>query len=259
MKHLFPEKKKNPTLESIKALSRKIMSISESRLSYARNLRRFAERLNQLITSVVPSEADKFKTLAGFYIEAASVNEELAASENRTSEDIRDLLERFAVVTRTNDAYQKQTDVMQDKSHALIDAMATEIAEQKKPTYEKVRYKIEEKVGSAKAAKNASVMELKESIRHLISEKEKYNKFKVRRLEHAWTTYADDHARLYAKEQEVMENIVQFLSNESLPTEVLSEAVQIAESAPAPEEEPQAPELLADADHIEAAPPVEDE
>ena len=232
MKRLFPPKKKNPTLESMKALSAQIMAISEARASYARGLRSFGERLNQLVSSVVPAESDKFKTLSELYIEAASVSEELAASENRTSEDVRDLVERFSVVTRCNNEYQKQDDTYDDKSNAMIDAMATEIAEQKKPTYEKVRFKVEEKVASAKTAKKLALMSLKEKLAKVIEEKEKYNKFKVRRLQHAWTTFANDHARLYAKEQNVMERIVQFLNNGELPTGIVAEAVALAAAVP---------------------------
>ena len=205
--------KKNPVLENIKALYHSIARMSSNRVEYAQRLSDFSTNIQEMIRVVCPDVQEAMSAVGAVFSKIVQCNAELAAKEERVSEDIRDLVERFSVVNRANENYMKQTENYANASNKLIDALAEELAQKEKVGYEKIRPKIEAAITKAKIEKNAQNKTLSQSISRLINLKEKYNQFKIRRLTHAFQLFSSALAEHSEKEARFYQELIEALDN----------------------------------------------
>ena len=236
MHRILPKKKPNPVLDSMIALSETFISTADARQAYATSTAKFATALVNMMARLSPDLSEQINTLAGLYTRVSKINENIVNSERRSGEDMRDLVERFAVVTRLNQEYQKHQELYKERSDALIEAMADNIVELKKVSFDTVtRERIAARVVKARQDKKNEHDLLKQTLAALIDAKERYNAFKRNRIRHAWIGWAADHARLVAEEKTVLEQIVEFLNSNSLTPEIAEQARELL-GAPAAEE-----------------------
>lgn len=237
MHRILPKKKPNPVLDSMTALSNKFITTADARDLYATSTAKFATALVNMIDHLSPNLNEQFNTLATLYRRVSQINTSLAQSERRSGEDMRDLVERFAVVTRINREYQKHQELYKEKCNDLIEAMANNIVEHKKVSFDVVtRERIADKVVKARRDKKNEHEILKQTLAELIDAKERYNAFKVNRMRHAWVGWAADHAKLIAEEKAVLGEIVDFLSNTSFAPEVAEQARELIDAVPVADE-----------------------
>lgn len=241
MKHLRNQKKKNPAIEVIENLYASFASMSTNRVNYAHNLVNFGADIFQMANAVCPEYSDQIQKIRDILAKIAASNVKLATAEYRVSDDIRDIAERFVVVERVNDEFQAQEELYEASSNNLIDILAEEMSAKNSPGYAKVKPKIDASVIKAKVEKNANNKILKEKIQALITTKEKYNNFKIRRLASAWKTmstalenYSRSEKVLY---QRLIDTLNQLKLDDNVPSDILSSISEVSEPLPTTNEQ----------------------
>jgi hypothetical protein len=138
-------------------------------------------------TSVISGQISQFTSLIN---EIADVHSRLAAEELRNAEDFRDIFERYEVMYRANTEYSNAKTLFLAASKDLESARKKNETEKTKPDYEaKRRVKLEAEIEKGKSAKAKYLELVKTNLANLITQREKYDKFKVRRLCEGWTRY----------------------------------------------------------------------
>jgi hypothetical protein len=194
----------------------------------------------------IPSLEESLQQLSSLFAELAAIHTALADKEERNAEDFRDVIERFDVVFRINNEYNDRNNEFNSASAALTAAEKKIEIERSKPTFEKVRFKMEQQLAASKAGKTEALKRLKEALARLIQAKAADNKFKVRRWKHGWLLYAAAIKEAAQKEMEIFVRIRDHLAGMSIdgsaPPQLEAQiAEKIAEPAPAPVSEPAVP------------------
>jgi hypothetical protein len=193
-------------------------------------------------------------SLNALYGRIAAVHEELADSETRTAEDIRDLVIRFGVVSRCSTEYQSLLDIYKEKNDALVTAFADKLAAERSGMYAKTKDKLEPAIDAAKTEKRESLHKTEQSLQRLIEAKDRYRTFKVHRIVHAWKSYQEDHTRLFLEEKGINDQIVALLNGEETPVQQIAEQLQQLRPEEPPIDAPAVAEALAQDEPGEAAP-----
>jgi DNA repair exonuclease SbcCD ATPase subunit len=209
----------------------------KNRRDYAKSWVELGKKIEEMMKGQIPSLQDSFKRLTEMLEEFAKIHEELADKEERSSEDFRDILERYAVIFRVREEYDMrkaqfaESCVRLDEIHRKIEN------ESVKANWEKNRVKYEALLEDAKADKTDWLRRYKRKTAQMIAVKDAYNKFKVRRMRHGWFLYADAMKEAAQKEMEIllrMRHLLEGLSADGVAEE-LSTAIsgQLATPAPA--------------------------
>lgn len=258
-KVLFNQKKKDPAIEVIENLSSIFAALSSSRVEYAHRLIGFGADVFQMTKVACPEYVEQIQAIRDILGKIAACNVKLAEAEFRVSDDIRDISERFVVVERVNNEFKAQEDTYEAASNALIEILAEEMSAKNSPGYQKVQAKIEAAVIKAKVEKNTNNKILKEKIQALINTKEKYNSFKVRRLNSAWKrmsisleNFSKNEASLYKTLNELLARIK---SDDPSSVDMLSSISEVSEPLPKVAEETANKQVEA----LKDAPPQEGE
>jgi hypothetical protein len=211
------------------ALSDQLSKVAINRRNYSRLLRAFARGIVTFASQVRSDSTEKFSVLQSYYNEIADLHDNMADAEAQTGEDIRDLVERYAVLARVTDEYNVQKDACETISNSLLEAMAAQTVASKQGNYEKVKMELENRVLRIRFEKKFNCKLLIEKVKQLIAVRQKYSVFKLRRLEHGWHAYAQAKGELAQRQKSAVLQIVDLFGE---AVQVREEAVEVVQGGP---------------------------
>jgi multidrug efflux pump subunit AcrA (membrane-fusion protein) len=166
-------------------------------LSSSVSSRRERARVQQSITAslvkLVVKEAVEFEKPTTYaldpYRQIAATELDFANLEERVKDDLQDIIERYKVIQRIDAQYGELLSQVQAAKAALTQAELTlsTVNSELGPR----RQKAEQELARAKTAKADLIVKARDLTVQLIEAKERFNKFRLNRLRHAWVTYAD--------------------------------------------------------------------
>jgi hypothetical protein len=134
----------------------------------------------------IPGFQKQLEAIRDSIMELGEVQEELAAKQERTGEDIRDVIERYYVVFRINEECLKARHAYEDATAGLEEAQRKYAGAS---GANQARY--EAYLIAAKSKKAAALNEVREKMRLLVQGKDAYNRFKLRRFNNGWQLYGE--------------------------------------------------------------------
>ena len=194
----------NLELESSKADSYSriyaiINTTGVSRLKLSEQLTNFSKSLQSLLSSETIHYGSTIHDIAILITSIININTRIANSEIRCSDDLRDVVERFAVIKRiANEQFNSMRSV-DEKTKKLIEAETKNNYAIKQPNYEEVKYKYIKAVDLARMERKYALEKAKKLTCELIEAQKKYNTFKIQRQIHAWLFYAQNIKQDYVK------------------------------------------------------------
>ena len=188
---------------------------AQARLAYSKSWETMATALQEMLagqTTTISAQISEFTRLLN---DVGQVHRRLADQEARNAEDFRDIIERYDVMYRANNEYHDAKDKYEAAEKALESARAKNEAEKSKPDYEaKRKVKNENEIEKLKSQKAKYLDLVKEKLSKFIEEREKYVRFKVRRLCEGWTRYghalkveSDNESLTYDKIQDCLQSM----------------------------------------------------
>ncbi|KAH0793795.1 hypothetical protein GPJ56_002347 [Histomonas meleagridis] len=162
---------------------------ASGRTTYAKTWSGIGSTSCAMLITQIPSLKSQFEKMRNMFNEIAEIHTKLAQEEERSAEDCRDIIERFAVLYRIGEEYQERKEQYIRATKNLEEAHKKIEVESNKPNYEKNRAKLEQRLEEAKKEKTDALRRIKRKVHQLYTSKELYNKFKVRRMRECWTRY----------------------------------------------------------------------
>jgi hypothetical protein len=190
MSSIFAISTKDSVITDMATSADALIAAGENRQVYAASWLRLSEQLNRLVISQYPAIEVKLTSLSQLITQISEAEQKLADSEIRNGEDFRDIVARYEVVYRCSEAYLQTQTTFKTATEVLTQALKKQETESQKPDYEKVKVKIEAAVATATTNKRNSLEAAKTAILDLIRERQKYRKFKIRKLREGWSKYA---------------------------------------------------------------------
>ena len=170
-----------------------IVDISRTSADHHRDelnsLREFANYAKTLVQAEAPEFIPKFTQIMEHFHNALNAEERLVAAELRTAEDLNDVAARFEVVYRVSDETVEKTSYVK-KCSSNIKALRDKLQDDLAKGGEK-QHRIEADIQAAIEEKKKAIEAADIKLQEFISVKEKYNTFKVRRLQHAYVSYGE--------------------------------------------------------------------
>lgn len=200
---MFFANKKDQLCMDMSTVYNGLIQAVKGRRLFAESWEGFADATTKMIETQIPSIAPQFEALEKLIKELADCERQLSNGEERYAEDFRDVIERFAVVYRVNEEFNARKSVFKDCCTFLKTAEERLVAEQAKPTFEKNRSKLEQAVEICKQDKKNALRRYIRKIKQLITVKDSYNKFKIRRFRSGFITYANALKTAAEKEIEI--------------------------------------------------------
>jgi hypothetical protein len=161
--------------------------IQEEAKEHRRQIESF-ERFFDLLTRLVDRHAHEFvptmQTLGRHFADGLAHEKTLVDAEERLADDINDVAARYEVFCRVTDE-SVETRKKVKESRARISNLRTALAADEAKGGAK-RIKIEADIRAAVEAKRAAVEAAEAKLEELISVRQSYNRFKVRRLKHGY-------------------------------------------------------------------------
>ena len=151
------------------------------------NLKSFYENSVKMVKNEAPELEEKYKEIMQHFVYALDREQELTAAEMRAAEDLNDVAARFDIVYRVSEETVEKTANVKRCSNN-IKALREKLQEDLAKGGLK-QQKIETEIQAAIEAKKKAVEEADLKLQEFIAVKESYNRFKVRRIQHAYTTY----------------------------------------------------------------------
>lgn len=136
---------------------------------------------------LIHKEAPRFEKPVSYALDpyrTIALNEqEFALAEERFKDDLLDIVERYRVIQRHQNEYSEILQTLHDTNMAINHAKIGAATEQ-------TQIQADEAIASAKAFRIQLICSAKQKTKDLIEEKQKFARFKVNRLTHAWQQYS---------------------------------------------------------------------
>jgi hypothetical protein len=168
--------------------------------------RRERSRVQMAIASslltLISKEALPFEKPTNFalepYRQVAAAEMEFADLEERTKDDLLDIIERYKVIQRMEAQYSDLLNQVQAAKAALAQAELTwaTVSSELGPR----RQKAEDELSKAKVTRTDLISRARDLTIQLIEAKQRFGRFRLNRLRHAWETYSDALSR-YGKSE----------------------------------------------------------
>ncbi|KAK8834330.1 hypothetical protein M9Y10_032775 [Tritrichomonas musculus] len=220
--------KKDQLCKDMDVVYHGLHNASEARLQYAKGWEDFGKTSAIMLTSQIPELETQFQELEKLFTEVANIHRQLAQEESRNAEDFRDVIERFSVVYRVSEEYSTRKQQWKEACDNFDSANKKIEIEKLKGTYQKNQAKLEANLAAAKKEKSDFLRRIKRKCQQLIDEKNKYNKFKIRRFRSGWTRYSNALKVASEAEIDVYGRIRDYLSQLNIEN---PEAAKVAEAA----------------------------
>lgn len=255
---LFSIGSKDAILYDMVTTVRSLLLACEARERYAAGWGVLAERVSRMISSQgsdVSSDLSRFCELAE---QIRCAEAALSDAEERVAEDLGDVVARYDVLFRANEAYLKAKGDFAVASSALDAAVQSDRAEQGRSAYTKSKFVLQAKVQQAKENRRRVAVQFRGAVAALIECRNRYTAFKIRRFAHCWKVYGAGVLAMVSAEAPVFSEIREILGRWRA-----SEAVPQGEVAAVEEQIDAAPEAAAitvtpasPGEGIEAADPI---
>jgi hypothetical protein len=177
-------------LNDIAIVARSFRGMSDNRRKYAAGWRSFGSALSAMVVSQNPSASKETDVLTRLFTSIAEAETQLADSELRAAEDLQDVIERYDVIFRCNEVYSDTMSVYSLACLELNAAIADDREGSEKPNYSGAKYKLKAAIEKAKLEKRLAIAPFRAAVARMIEMRERYAKFRVRRMDHAWQTFA---------------------------------------------------------------------
>ena len=182
--------KKTIMLQDLTTVHKYLESAAQARTKYSETWAVLAQNLQTMLAGQTTTISAQITDFTHLVKEIGEIHKRLSEHELRNSEDFRDIIERYEVMYRANLEYISAKEEFNSSSKNLDAARKRDEADQSKPDYEgKRKIKNENEIEKLKSQKARALDLVKEKLNKLIEEREKYNKFKVRRLCEGWSRY----------------------------------------------------------------------
>jgi tetratricopeptide (TPR) repeat protein len=182
---------RDPIVDKLELFANALAAASRARASYAASWAPFGLCLQTLVMAKNPGVSSVFPTLLQFISQVSSAESDFSKALVRASDDFRDVVERYGVLYRQNEAYFELHIAFERASEALANAVADDAAERGKAGYERSRARFERAIVAARETKRRTLAAARTAVQELIVTRERYKRFKLRRTEQGWRGYAE--------------------------------------------------------------------
>lgn len=212
---LFIMQKKKLLADLLDIVDRSRESV-ETHAKEVDNMKNFIKTCKVLVKNETPEFESKFENISQIFEEIMDLNAKLVAAEARTAEDLNDVAARFDVVFRVSEETMEKTQAVKTWS-AKIKKLHEDLEADKAKGGAKTA-KIEADIKQAIENKKKAIEEADAKLVEFIHVKEKYNTFKVHRLQHAYQHMGKSISEIEKAKSEAFERLRNacIISNEEL-------------------------------------------
>ena len=173
------------------------------------SLKLFVEKSIVMFESEAPEFKGKFKAMMDIISEIIGEEQKIQQAEHRVAEDLNDIAARFDIVFRTSEETMEKTSNVKRASARIAELREKLQADISKGGAKQVA--IEQEITNAIEAKKKAVEEADVKLQEFIAVKQRYNKFKVRRMRNAYSNFGEVTKNSNAK----MASLYEQLANEA--------------------------------------------
>ena len=174
----------------------------ESHHREAESMKDFLAKMEALIAEEAPEFLEKFKEIAGIMTQSIQCDDRIASAEERLMEDYNDIKARFEVLFRTTED-TGESKIKLREARYLITKLRQDL-ETDRAKGGKKQYKIEAEIRAAIDSKKTAIEDLEKMYVELTSTRDRYNRFKVRRLRNAYGNLGREVAAASNEQQEIL-------------------------------------------------------
>ena len=169
------------------------------------NLRFFIEKAKELFKNETPELYNKFENIMNKFSEILDQEQLIQQCENRVVEDFNDIAARFDVIFRTSEETVEKTSAVKRATTTITKLREDLNADLAKGGAKQA--KIQNEITNTIEIKKKAIGEAEIKIKEFIAVKEKYNSFKVRRLQHAYHSFGEILLQTSSKLSELYEQL----------------------------------------------------
>jgi hypothetical protein len=167
---------------------------------------KFLAELGTLFEHECPDYQEQFLTIREHLTEYLQLRQTFTDAESLQIEDLNDISERFAVACRIASEREKARDTLKSARAKLERARQKRAQDEAEGGQHLVQREYDIKL-AAREVKQA-ILALQETIHAFISEKEKFNAFRTRRMRHSYSAFGKSVAHVTANEVRVLGNLI---------------------------------------------------
>jgi len=216
---------KDPLQNTLISCIKSLFSAAGARRKYAGSWEQLAPALAKMVSSQSQSVSAQLTSLSDLFGKVRDAEFALSNAEERTAEDLRDIVERYDVLFRVNEVYLAAKDSYAEATEAHEAAVAADQKEQGKSSYERNKFLLQAKIDQEKAHRQKALENLRSTLDRTITERARYLAFKNRRLTHAWATYGTQLLEMITVETRLFQQIRDALRclhrSEAVPAEAV--------------------------------------
>jgi hypothetical protein len=209
---------KDSAVEALSVIFQAIWSSSEERGQNSFRWKQMALSLSSLFTSQSPESSANVSRLRDLLNEIADAELQYSQSQARAADDLRDICERYEALFRQNERYLEARNAFLKSGDSLKIAIAQSEAAKANP---KKQEQTEAALGQAKALHKAALDRTKAELVGLIETRDRFLRFKMRRLRSAWHLYGIALKKLCTDQTQICTSVKQFLNSCRLEEEEL--------------------------------------
>jgi hypothetical protein len=206
-----------------------LLSAANGRRQYAASWSDFGRKSVALITSELPQLRPDIERICALFDEFAQIHLDLAIAEERNSDDIRDVVERFAILFRDTEVHHTESVRYTDALQNLERVMKAK-SDPDQPFLD-VNAKLLQDEMAAKAEFQVARERYARTLEGVIAIRAGYHEFKIKRIRHGWTVYIEAMKQAAEKEMDVLARIQSELGGLSLdapPPQAIASVVDAA-------------------------------
>jgi hypothetical protein len=191
---------RDPAIAALRETARALRESARARRAYASSWQPFGATFRTALLAKHAGLGAQLDRLAELFAQVSDAHSAFSEDEERAGADIADIPERFEVVFRLTEEYHTQSSALQRATESL-----QELGEAEDP-------KTEAELQRRRDARAAALETSKAAVRALISGREKYRRFKVRKTRDGWGRYASGLRKLAQREASLFNEIRSALS-----------------------------------------------
>ena len=202
----------------------------------------FIAKAETLLQEEAPEFVDKFKEIAGLMTQSLGCDKTIAGAEERLMEDFNDIKARFEVLFRTTDETGDAKQKLREARHRI--SKLRQDLEQDEAKGGRRKFKIEADIQAALAMKRQEIENCDKMFHELMSTRDRYNRFKVRRLRNAYANLGRKISESSMEQQEILGKLQKCISEAREGVDLMLDGQTLPETQydePAPTQQPEQP------------------
>jgi hypothetical protein len=180
---------------------------SQRRILYSQSWINFSKSLLNMINFITPEYISVMEQISGLLSKVGLLHRQLASAESFSAEEFRDIFERQSVVQRVSNEFTDAYNKFKQTTNALNESVTNKAKVQKsfiKPDKER---KLNEMIQKCVKLKEESSIFLTQKIKELIWQRERFVRFKQRKIQRGIEIYVEELKNFLENEMTVMLNI----------------------------------------------------